>query len=127
MFRIPSILNLIRKLRTNSSRKTNLQSFIGYVTWLKLDKRVQDQNITSANSDGNGTLLKNGNSLNRTSIKKGSADSLPPVSFIFLAKFYPEDVSEELVQEITQHLFFLQVKQNILNMDIYCPPGKSEW
>ena len=102
-----------------------MQSFIGYVTWLKLDKRVQDQNITSANSDGNGTLLKNGNSLNRTSIKKGSADSLPPVSFIFLAKFYPEDVSEELVQEITQHLFFLQVKQNILNMDIYCPPGKK--
>merc|ERR1712223_646715 len=97
----------------------------GYVTWLKLDERVQDQNITSANSDGNGTLLKNGNSLNRTSIKKGSADSLPPVSFIFLAKFYPEDVSEELVQEITQHLFFLQVKQNILNMDIYCPPEAS--
>ena len=96
----------------------------GYVTWLKLDKRVQDQNITSANSDNNGTLLRNGNSLNRTSTKKGSADSLPPVSFIFLAKFYPEDVSEELVQEITQHLFFLQVKQNILNMDIYCPPGK---
>ena len=117
---------IIRKLRTNSSRKTNVQSFIGYVTWLKLDKRVQDQNITSANSDGNGTLLKNGNSLNRTSIKKGSADSLPPVSFIFLAKFYPEDVSEELVQEITQHLFFLQVKQNILNMDIYCPPGKTD-
>ena len=104
-----------------------MQSFIGYVTWLKLDKRVQDQNITSANSDGNGTLLKNGNSLNRTSIKKGSADSLPPVSFIFLAKFYPEDVSEELVQEITQHLFFLQVKQNILNMDIYCPPGKLDF
>jgi merlin protein len=40
-----------------------------------------------------------------------------------LAKFYPEDVSEELVQEITQHLFFLQVKQNILQMNIYCPPG----
>ena len=97
---------------------------LGYVTWLKLDKRVQDQNIASANSDNNGTLLKNGNSLNRTSTKKGSVDSLPPVSFIFLAKFYPEDVSEELVQEITQHLFFLQVKQNILNMDIYCPPGK---
>ena len=32
-----------------------------------------------------------------------------PVPFLFLAKFHPEDVSEELVQEITQHLFFLQV------------------
>ena len=45
-----------------------------------------------------------------------------PLSFEFLAKFYPEEVSEELIQEITQHLFFLQVKQRILNMDIYCPP-----
>lgn len=46
-------------------------------------------------------------------------------SFTFLAKFYPEDVSEELVQELTQHLFFLQVKQAILAMDIYCPPEAS--
>ena len=43
-----------------------------------------------------------------------------PLSFLLLVKFYPEDVAEELVQEITQHLFFLQVKQAILNMDIYC-------
>ena len=48
-----------------------------------------------------------------------------PIQFLFLAKFYPEDVSEELIQEITQHLFFLQVKQSILNMDIYCPPEAS--
>lgn len=47
------------------------------------------------------------------------------MSFLFLAKFFPEDVSEELIQEITQHLFFLQVKQSILNMDIYCPPEAS--
>ena len=45
-----------------------------------------------------------------------------PVAFLFLAKFYPEDVSEELIQEITQHLFLLQVKQSILSMDVYCPP-----
>ena len=48
-----------------------------------------------------------------------------PVQFLFLAKFYPEDVSEELVQEITKHLFFLQVKQSILDMDIYCQPEAS--
>ena len=48
-----------------------------------------------------------------------------PVQFLFLAKFYPEDVSEELVQDITQHLFFLQIKQSILNMEIYCPPEAS--
>ena len=65
-----------------------------------------------------------------------------PMHLLFLAKFYPEDVAEELVQEVTQHLFFLQVflaivpdtlslyifhqvKQSILNMDIYCPPEAS--
>ena len=45
-----------------------------------------------------------------------------PISLNFLAKFFPEDVSEELIQDITQHLFFLQLKQSILHMDIYCPP-----
>ena len=104
----------------------HLFGLLGYVTWLKLDKRVQDQNIASSVIEGtgkSGSLSRSGISGSRAGGKKGSADSLPPVSFIFLAKFYPEDVSEELVQEITQHLFFLQVKQNILNMDIYCPPG----
>ncbi|XP_023328819.1 merlin isoform X2 [Eurytemora carolleeae] len=69
-----------------------------YIAWLKLDKKVMDQPDILSHS---------------------------PVQFLFLAKFYPEDVSEELVQEITQHLFFLQVKQSILNMDIYCPPEAS--
>jgi hypothetical protein len=49
----------------------------------------------------------------------------PTTPFMFLGKFYPEDVAEELVQEVTQHLFFLQVKQAILSMDIYCPPEAS--
>lgn len=44
---------------------------------------------------------------------------------MFLGKFYPEDVAEELIQEVTQHLLFLQVKQAILSMDIYCPPEAS--
>ncbi|KAK8384679.1 hypothetical protein O3P69_014331 [Scylla paramamosain] len=65
--------------------------------WLKMEKKVQDQDIPRRS----------------------------PVPFVFLAKFYPEDVSEELVQEVTQHLFFLQVKQSILSMDIYCPPEMS--
>ncbi|PIO30351.1 hypothetical protein AB205_0075750, partial [Aquarana catesbeiana] len=45
-----------------------------------------------------------------------------PLLFKFRGKFYPEDVSEELIQDITQRLFFLQVKEGILNDDIYCPP-----
>lgn len=32
-----------------------------------------------------------------------------PITLHFLAKFYPENAEEELVQDITQHLFFLQV------------------
>ncbi|CAC5389003.1 merlin-like isoform X1 [Mytilus californianus] len=69
----------------------------GYIAWLKFDKKVLDQDIPKEY----------------------------PVQFLFLAKFYAEDASEELIQEITQHLFFLQVKQSILNMDIYCPPEAS--
>ena len=34
-----------------------------------------------------------------------------PIPFVFLAKFYPEEVTEELVESITLHLFYLQVKQ----------------
>ncbi|CAK9818308.1 NF2 [Anthophora quadrimaculata] len=69
----------------------------GFISWLKLEKKVQDQCISQQ----------------------------PTTPFMFLAKFYPEDVAEELVQEVTQHLFFLQVKQAILSMDIYCPPEAS--
>nr|KAG5694872.1 hypothetical protein BaRGS_029489 [Batillaria attramentaria] len=45
-----------------------------------------------------------------------------PLQFKFRAKFFPEDVSEELIQEITQRMFFLQVKEGILSDEIYCPP-----
>jgi hypothetical protein len=40
-------------------------------------------------------------------------------------KFYPEDITHELIQDITRRLFYLQVKQDILNMDIYCPPDTA--
>lgn len=32
-----------------------------------------------------------------------------PLQFKFRAKFYPEDVAEELIQDITSRLFYLQV------------------
>uniref|UniRef100_A0A8C8SFS3 Ezrin n=1 Tax=Pelusios castaneus TaxID=367368 RepID=A0A8C8SFS3_9SAUR len=66
----------------------------GFLTWLKLDKKVSAQDI-----------------------RKES-----PLQFKFRAKFFPEDVSEELIQDITQKLFFLQVKEGILSDEIYCPP-----
>ncbi|XP_004518391.1 moesin/ezrin/radixin homolog 2 [Ceratitis capitata] len=71
----------------------------GRVTWLKMDKKVKDQRIQV---QANGFYV-----------------------FNFYAKYFPENVSEELIQEITQHLFFLQVKQSILSMDIYCRPEAS--
>ncbi|XP_025057775.1 ezrin isoform X2 [Alligator sinensis] len=66
----------------------------GFQTWLKLDKKVSAQEV-----------------------RKES-----PLQFRFRAKFFPEDVSEELIQDITQKLFFLQVKEGILSDEIYCPP-----
>uniref|UniRef100_A0A4W4H9E2 FERM domain-containing protein n=1 Tax=Electrophorus electricus TaxID=8005 RepID=A0A4W4H9E2_ELEEL len=66
----------------------------GYSTWLKLNKKVTQQDVKKEN----------------------------PLQFKFRAKFFPEDVSEELIQDITQRLFFLQVKEAILNDENYCPP-----
>jgi len=70
----------------------------GFITWLQGDKKVRDQ---------------------------VGSDNTTPVRVMLLAKLYPENVAEELLQEITQHMFFLQVKQAILSMDIYCPPETS--
>jgi len=63
-------------------------------TWLKLNKKVAAQDL-----------------------KKET-----PLQFKFRVKFFPEDVSEELIQEVTQKLFYLQVKECILKEEIYCPP-----
>jgi hypothetical protein len=38
-----------------------------------------------------------------------------PLIFKFRARFFPEDVTEELIQEITQRLFCLQIKEAILS------------
>ncbi|XP_053202946.1 merlin-like [Panonychus citri] len=92
----------------------------GYIAWLKMDKRICDQEVR--------LTYKPCNSSNSSSSSLSSSNKnkpVPQMSFLFLAKFYPEDVAEELIQEITQHLFFLQVKQAILNEDIYCPPEAS--
>ncbi|XP_077418164.1 merlin isoform X2 [Vanacampus margaritifer] len=67
------------------------------VAWLKMDKKVLDQEVPKEE----------------------------PITLHFLAKFYPENVEEELVQDITQHLFFLQVKKKILEEKIHCPPEAS--
>ena len=68
-----------------------------YTTWLKLNKKVTVQDV-----------------------KKET-----PLQFKFRSKFFPEDVAAELIQEVTQRLFFLQVKESILSEEVYCPPETS--
>ncbi|XP_036318003.1 moesin/ezrin/radixin homolog 1 isoform X2 [Rhagoletis pomonella] len=69
----------------------------GDLTWIKLYKKVLNQDVKKEN----------------------------PLQFRFRAKFYPEDVAEELIQDITLRLFYLQVKNAILSDEIYCPPETS--
>ncbi|KAL3968551.1 C-type lectin domain family 4 member E [Sarotherodon galilaeus] len=66
----------------------------GFTSWLNSEKKVMSQEV-----------------------KKET-----PMQFKLLVKFYPEDAAEELIQDITRRLFFLQVKEAILNEEIYCPP-----
>lgn len=53
----------------------------GCTTWLKLNKKVLSQDVKKEN----------------------------PLLFKFRAKFFPEDVGDEIIQEITLKLFYLQV------------------
>lgn len=69
----------------------------GDLTWIKLYKKVMSQDVKKEN----------------------------PLQFKFRAKFYPEDVAEEIIQDITLRLFYLQVKNAILSDEIYCPSETS--
>lgn len=95
----------------------------GFISWLKLDKKGTLLIVCIGNYyHTNKVILK---SCAIIPVQDQGISQQPTTSFMFLGKFYPEDVAEELVQEVTQHLFFLQVKQAILSMDIYCPPEAS--
>lgn len=69
----------------------------GDLTWIKLYKKVTSQDVKKEN----------------------------PLQFKFRAKFYPEDVGQELIQDITLRLFYLQVKNAILSDEIFCPAETS--
>ena len=69
------------------------------MTWLKLNQKVTSQDIKEEHTGSDKTCFY----------------------FNFRAKYFPEDVSTELIQNITQKLFYLQVKESILNDDVYCP------
>lgn len=40
---------------------------------------------------------------------------------IFRVKYYPEDVENDLIENITFQIFYMEVKKSILLGDIYCP------
>uniref|UniRef100_A0A673A4D1 Ezrin a n=1 Tax=Sphaeramia orbicularis TaxID=375764 RepID=A0A673A4D1_9TELE len=69
----------------------------GFMTWLNFDKKVMSQEVRRET----------------------------PLQFKLRAKYYPEDVSEELIQDVTRRLFFLQVKEDVLGEEIYCPPESA--
>ncbi|KAL3120816.1 hypothetical protein niasHT_008108 [Heterodera trifolii] len=69
----------------------------GISSWLKLDKKVLKQDIKKEQT----------------------------LQFKFRAKFYPEDVAEEIIQDVTLRLFYLQVKDLILTGEVYCPPDQA--
>ena len=63
--------------------------------WLKMNKRLNELKMTKYSDN--------------------------KIKMLLLIKFYPEDVTSELVQEYTQHLFYLQARQQIIKEVIYCP------
>jgi hypothetical protein len=69
-------------------------SLQGFITWLKLNKKVNAQDVKKETGDN--AIYK----------------------FKFKAKFYPEDVSTELIEEITQKLFFLQGRSSFKAQDL---------
>ncbi|CAF1477652.1 unnamed protein product [Adineta ricciae] len=112
--------------------------------WLHLNRTVLSQPIQIS---PNSILLKTPDTPNSTDLYKPHLLRSPPISpststlslpssissaalqsikgtieLYLVVKFYPEDITHELIQDVTRRLFYLQVKQDILNMDIYCPP-----
>ena len=67
--------------------------------WLQMDKQVQRLNCIFEP-----WFFQ----IRKQDISRGEDGSL---QFLFLVKFYPEDVETELIQDLTRHLFFLQIKQ----------------
>ncbi len=65
--------------------------------WINLDKKISKQEIKKA----------------------------PLLNFNFRFKYYPENIVDEVIQDSTLKLLYLQVKSDILNEAIYCPAEKA--
>jgi merlin protein len=71
------------------------KKYDGILKWLKMDSKLSDLKLIKYSDN--------------------------TIKMLLLIKFYPEDVTSELIQEYTQHLFYLQARQQIINEVIYCP------
>jgi len=45
--------------------------------------------------------------------------------FSFRVKFFPENVEDEIIQQNTLQMFYLQIRKDILNQGIHCPAEKA--
>jgi len=69
----------------------------GLDSWLNLEKRVVDQKVKKEQT----------------------------LQFKFRVKFYPEDVVNEVIQDSTLRLLYLQVRSDILHEVVHCPAEKA--
>lgn len=67
----------------------------GCLKWLKMNKKLCDLK-----------LIKHANNT---------------IKMFLLIKFYPEDINSQLIQDYTQHLFYLQAREQIIKETIYSP------
>ncbi|KAF1762546.1 hypothetical protein GCK72_010808 [Caenorhabditis remanei] len=67
--------------------------------------------------------LQNDKTICGQDVQKDPSDA--SFHFLFLVKFYPEDVEPEIILDVTRHLFFLQIREAILSMNLYCSPEAS--
>ncbi|KAL0281032.1 UNVERIFIED_CONTAM: hypothetical protein PYX00_002150 [Menopon gallinae] len=95
----------------------------GDLTWIKLYKKNEPNNC--AGQIMQKLFQPNELEIYPTKVMSQDVKKENPLQFKFRAKFYPEDVAEELIQDITLRLFYLQVKNAILSDEIYCPPETS--
>ncbi|KAL5265045.1 hypothetical protein ACHWQZ_G005960 [Mnemiopsis leidyi] len=69
----------------------------GVTSWLRMNKKVKDQNLQKQY----------------------------PWRFRFKVKLYPEDVSFNIIQDVTLRLFYLEIKELVISDEVYCPPETS--
>ncbi|KAF0026784.1 hypothetical protein F2P81_021521 [Scophthalmus maximus] len=102
----------------------------GYVTWLKLNKKRLRCNFVDRkclfsrvlNEDTEAEFpqgFERRTFLVVAQVTQQDVKKENPLQFKFRAKFFPEDVSEELIQEITQRLFFLQRKRFVSRVILF--------